>query len=37
MLAPALAYKEVVLMVAFTEVICSLPLYPSTGGLGAAD
>lgn len=24
-------------MVAFTEVICSLPLYPSTGGLGAAD
>lgn len=24
-------------MAAFTEVICSLPLYPSTGGLGAAD
>lgn len=24
-------------MVAFTGVICSLPLYPSTGGLGAAD
>ncbi len=34
---PPLAYKEVVLMVAFTDVICSLPLYLSTGGLGVAD
>lgn len=37
MLGPPSAYKEVVLMVAFTEVICSLPLYPNTGGLGTAD